>query len=120
MNGKNLRWLIVLLLVTLLPAMAIYWFNKNNTFRKSAAPRPMWPQGLSENGKDTSYLKLPLFTAMNADSQLISTALMDGNVSVVEVFFTECQSICPIMNKQMERVFSGLSQNKNVKIKTIC
>lgn len=116
MEGKSLKWLVVLLIVTLLPAIAIYWFNKNNTFRKSAAPRPIWPVGVSENGKDTTYFKIPIFSAINADSQIVTTEIMDGNISVIEVFFTECQSICPIMNKQMERVFKGLSRNKNLKI----
>ena len=116
MDKKSLKWILVLLLVTILPAIAIYWFNQNNTFRKSAAPRPLWPNGLKENGKDTAYFQVPEFSAVNADSQVISTTNMDGNISVVEVFFTECESICPIMNKQMERVFKGLSRNTNLRI----
>jgi protein SCO1/2 len=116
MEAKSLKWIAVLLIVTLLPAMAIYWFNKNNTFRKSAAPRPIWPIGMKENGKDTAFFQIPIFSAVNADSQIVTTEKMDGNVSVIEVFFTECESICPIMNKQMERVFSVLSRNKNLKI----
>jgi protein SCO1 len=115
MENKNLRWFFAMLFITVVPAAAIYWFNQNNTFEKSAAPKPWFPMGVSANG-DSIYHQVPIFQAMNADSHIISTANMDGNISVVEFFFTECPSICPIMNKQMSRVFSELAGNDRIRV----
>lgn len=115
MKNTSWKWLIALILITILPAAAIYWFSKNNNFGKSASPPKMWASGLSSTG-DTTYYQVPLMVAQNANGQEISTEGMNGNISVVEFFFTECQSICPIMNKQMARVFHDLGANKNLKI----
>jgi protein SCO1/2 len=78
----------------------------------------MWPIDVKENnGKmDTIYHQVPEFTATNANGVSISTKEMNGNVSVVEFFFAQCPSICPIMNQQMERVFTNLARNNNFRI----
>lgn len=116
MNKKNWLWVIVFIAVTAIPAAIIYYTKQKNNFRNSAAPRPMWPTGIDENGKDTLFFKLPEYTALNADSTLVSTTELDGKVTVIETFFSECQSICPIMNKNLTRVFESLGRNKQFQI----
>lgn len=109
------KWIVVMILVTVLPAALIYWFNENNRFSNSAAPPPMWPQGVNQSG-DTIYYQIPIVSANNADGQCISTSMTEGNISIFEFFFTECQSICPVMNRQMARVYRDLGRNKNLRI----
>ena len=46
----------------------------------------------------------------------ISDNDMRGKVAVVEYFFTTCKSICPIMNKQMQRVQAAYKGNNEVSI----
>lgn len=113
--NKNLKWILVLLIVTIVPAMLVYYFNKTNNFRKNAAPRPWFPMDVNAKG-DTTYHTVPVFEGMNANGKMVSTAEMDGHVSIVEFFFTECPSICPIMNKQMARVFSEMSNNEKIRV----
>jgi protein SCO1 len=115
-KNKSWLWLIAILLITVGTASLIYYGKLKNNFRNSAAPRPIWPLGVDSVSKDTLYFKLPDFTAMNADSTLVSTTEMDGKVTVVETFFSTCQSICPIMNHNLTRVFDGLSHNKQFQI----
>jgi protein SCO1/2 len=116
MKNKSLLWIIVFIAVTAVPAAIIYYTKLNNNFRNSAAPRPMWPKGIAENGKDTLFFKIPDYSAMNADSTVVSTIELDGKVTVIETFFSKCQSICPIMNKNLTRVFEQLGQNKQFQI----
>lgn len=112
---KSKLWILVFILVTLLPVFGYFYFKDSNDFKKTAAPEKKWPQGVDDKG-DSIYFKLPELAATNADGNIISTHEMDGNVSVVECFFVSCQSICPIMNKQMERVHKSLKHNDNFKI----
>lgn len=115
-KNKSWIWLVALLFITVGTASLIWFGKQKNNFRNSAAPRPIWPLGIDSSSHDTLYFKLPEFTAMNADSTLVSTKDMDGKVTVVETFFTTCQSICPIMNHQLSRVFADLSHNKQFQI----
>lgn len=116
MKKNNILRFIVLLAVTLLPVITFLYFKEHNNFSNSAAPKPIWPIGLAENGKDSTYYKIPDFEALNCDSTLISTKSMDGNISIVNLFFTQCPSICPIMNHQMDRVYKGLARNDKLKL----
>ena len=56
------------------------------------------------------------FEFRNQDSLLISNRTVKGKVYVAEYFFTTCGSICPKMNKQMQRVQKAYKGNKKVKI----
>lgn len=118
MNNKSVAKFIAFIIVALLPVVIFLYFKNRNNFENSASPKVMWPIDTKVvNGKsDTIYHKIPDFEATNANGTLISSKEMDGNVSVVEFFFAQCPSICPIMNQQMERVFTNLSRNNNFKI----
>jgi protein SCO1 len=115
-KNKSWKWLVAILLITVGTASIVYYGKLKNNFRNSAAPRPYWPMGVDSTTKDTLFFKLPDFVAMNADSTLVSTTGMDGKVTVVETFFSTCQSICPIMNRQLMRVNAGLSHNEQFQI----
>ncbi len=53
---------------------------------------------------DTLYHKVPEFSFMNQDSQMISHNVLNDKVSVVGFIFTSCPTICPVMTKQLVRV----------------
>lgn len=68
------------------------------------------------NGKtviDTLFHTIPAFEFLNQDGLKINQEVVKGKIHVVDYFFTTCQSICPIMSNQLERVYSA---NKNVMI----
>ena len=54
--------------------------------------------------RDTVFHRIPKFSFLNQDSTLITEQLVKGKVYVADYFFSTCQSICPIMSRQMERV----------------
>jgi protein SCO1 len=55
---------------------------------------------------DTVFYAIPKFSFTNQNGKLISHRDYTGKVSVVDFFFTECPSICPILSAQMSRLQS--------------
>lgn len=60
--------------------------------------------------------KIGEFEFLNQDGEKINDKILDGNITVVEYFFTTCQTICPKMTEQMARVHRKFKTNENVKI----
>lgn len=56
------------------------------------------------------------FSFLNQEGKQISLADVKGAVFVAEYFFTTCGTICPAMNKQMQRVQKAYLNNEQVKI----
>lgn len=56
------------------------------------------------------------FEFTNQEGKKISDKDVKGKVFVAEYFFTTCGTICPAMNKQMQRVQIEYSDEKNFKI----
>jgi protein SCO1 len=54
---------------------------------------------------DTIFHTIPAFSLINQNSETVDETVVKGKVYVVDYFFTTCQSICPIMSKQLDRVY---------------
>lgn len=53
---------------------------------------------------DTLYYPIPKFSFVNQDSVYITRENYEGHITLVDFFFTECPTICPIMSAQMARL----------------
>ena len=53
---------------------------------------------------DTIYHTVPDFHYISQDNEEISWADFEGDIVVVDFFFTTCPTICPLMSKQMTRL----------------
>ena len=56
------------------------------------------------------------FKLQNQDGKWTTRKEVEGKVFVAEYFFTTCQTICPVMTMEMERVAEKYKGNKDVKI----
>ena len=54
---------------------------------------------------DTIYHQVRDFSFINQDSQEVNNATFEGKAYVVDFFFISCPTICPMVNKQMLRVY---------------
>ncbi len=68
-----------------------------------------------ENG-DTLFKIVPVETFINQDGNTFSTAELKGNISVVQLFFTSCEGICPVISNHMAMVQKEFSGNSNVNL----
>lgn len=65
---------------------------------------------------DTVYQTIPAFSYLNQDSVRISDKDFDNKIYVADFFFTSCNSICPIMHRNMMEVYKKYKDNPDVKI----
>lgn len=53
------------------------------------------------------------FKLTNQDGKTITQDNVKGKIYVAEYFFTTCTNICPVMNKNMEKVYAKYKDNPN-------
>src|SRR5680860_535752 len=54
---------------------------------------------------DTIFHTIPEFSFTDQDSNNVTNETFEGKIYVADFFFTSCPSICPIMTKQMKRIY---------------
>lgn len=54
--------------------------------------------------EDTIYPKVPDFKYLNHDSVWIDSKNYQGQIKIVDFFFSSCRTICPPMTEQMKRL----------------
>jgi len=64
---------------------------------------------------DTIYQTIQPFSYFNQDSILVTEKDFDGKIYVADFFFTSCNSICPIMHRNMLEVYKKFKDNPKVK-----
>ncbi|WP_207533436.1 SCO family protein [Desertivirga arenae] len=63
---------------------------------------------------DTVYQTIPHFSFLNQDSVALTDKDFDGKIYVADFFFTSCPSICPVMHRNMLKVFEEFKGNEEV------
>lgn len=64
---------------------------------------------------DTIYQTISPFSYFNQDSILVTDKDFDGKIYVADFFFTSCNTICPIMHRNMLDVYKKFKDNPKVK-----
>lgn len=62
---------------------------------------------------------MPEFSFVNQDGEPFGSAQMMGKVSVVDFMFTRCQSACPIMAKEMGRLYKAFDGTDDLQFVSI-
>ena len=65
---------------------------------------------------DTIYQTIQPFSYFNQDSILVTEKDFDGKIYVADFFFTSCNTICPIMHRNMLDVYKKFKDNPKVKL----
>lgn len=81
--------------------------------KKAPGPLPILGNTEIING-DTLYHTVPDFSFIDQDSQVVDNATFAGKVYVVDFFFISCPTICPIVTKQMLRVYERFKDEGDV------
>lgn len=99
---------------------AAYFLITEN--KSSKAPDVLNPIDLNPETVDQDLLqvgqghKIGKFSFINQYKQVIGLKDVKGKVFVAEYFFTTCQTICPRMNDQMQRVQAAFKDESNFRI----
>ncbi|KAA6438585.1 SCO family protein [Dyadobacter flavalbus] len=65
---------------------------------------------------DTIYNTIPPFSFVNQEGDTVSEKLVEGKIYVTDFFFTTCPTICPVMKRQMIKVFNDIKGKPDVMI----
>src|SRR5580700_2026533 len=65
---------------------------------------------------DTVYKTIPQFRLINQDSSVVTNHDFDGKIYVADFFFTSCPDVCPIIQRNMLKVYQKYSNNSEVKL----
>ncbi|GGM82438.1 hypothetical protein GCM10010967_12630 [Dyadobacter beijingensis] len=65
---------------------------------------------------DTIYNKIPKFAFVNQYGDTITEKIVENKIYVTDFFFTTCPTICPVMKKQMVKVYEAYKGNPDVMI----
>ena len=71
------------------------------------------------NGKtvvDTIYQTIPPFRYLSQDSTIVTDKDFDGRIYIADFFFTSCNTICPLMHRNMLEVYKKFKTEERVKI----
>ena len=66
------------------------------------------------NGRDTVFHQIPDFDLVDQNGRAFKKKNLSGKIYVADYFFTTCQSICPIMKKQMGRIYKEFLSDSEV------
>lgn len=65
---------------------------------------------------DTVYNTIPDFAFINQEGDTVTQKNVAGKIYVTDFFFTSCPTICPVMKRQMIKVYDKIKDNPDVMI----
>lgn len=65
---------------------------------------------------DTIYNKIPPFAFVNQNGDTVTEKAVENKIYVTDFFFTTCPTICPVMKRQMVKVYQAYKGNPDVMI----
>ncbi len=82
----------------------------------TTADLPILGERYVDENQDTVYHQIAGFAFVNQLGDSVTNADLAGKIYVADFFFTSCPTICPIMKKEMLRVYGDFKGNPDFKI----
>ena len=82
----------------------------------SSGELPILGERYVDQNQDTVYHQIADFSFVNQLGDTVTNADVAGKIYVADFFFTSCPTICPIMKKEMLRVYEQYGNNPDFKI----
>ena len=109
-RGNN-YWLLLIFPVIF---FGLYFINRNE--QKPLRILPYFGQKNASKNGDTAFHIVKPFCFKNQYNEKVTEETVKGKIYVTDFFFTTCQSICPIMSSELERVYKTFCDNKDILI----
>jgi len=112
---------IIFLVVFCIVGISLFYFT--NSKKSQERTLPIYnPIDIDPEAVDPELLRIGRghtvgeFAFSNQNGKTITQKDLNNQVFVAEYFFTTCATICPIMNKEMQRVQEAFKKEKDFKI----
>lgn len=103
-------------LLLILPLVFVAWYFINKNEQKPIRTLPYFGKKNIVTKGDTTFHTVKPFCFVNQYNEKVTEETVKNKIYVADFFFTTCQSICPIMSTQLERVYKQFAKNKDVLI----
>lgn len=110
-NKGSYYWLLLLI-----PLVFVVWFFISKNEKEPLRTLPYFGKKREMSKGDTSYHTVKPFCFLNQYNEKVTEADLKNKIYVADFFFTTCQSICPIMSTELERVYKEFANNPSVMI----
>jgi protein SCO1 len=100
-------------LLLLVPAVFIAWYFYSKNEKEPIRRLPYFGRKNSVTRNDTSYHSVKPFFFIDQDGNKVTEETVKGKIYVADFFFTTCQSICPVMSTQLERVYKQFGKRND-------
>lgn len=126
-NTKQVGCIAALIIVVVFPILFFLYFDYRNKNRPTLettrclpiyGPKEPFPSK-TRKGKDfmdTAYFKVPDFSFLDQNGNTVTREIMKGKVTIVDFFFTSCQSICIDMTSNLHLVQEKFINDRDVLI----
>jgi protein SCO1/2 len=105
-----------LLLFLLIPLALAISCSAPSEKTSETAELPILGERYVDDNQDTVYHSIADFAFVNQVGDTIRKEDMAGKIYVADFFFTTCPTICPVMKKEMLRVFEQFKGEPNFRI----
>lgn len=112
---KRVSGALIVIAITILSSCGPTEIPKEE-FSMQGIPRLAKYYGEPDQNGDAVFHKVPAVELINQYGDTISTSMANGKISVVQLFFTSCEGICPVISGNMTAVQKAFAGNDNVKI----
>lgn len=107
----NYYWLLLFI-----PMAFVGWFVFNKNEQKPLRTLPYFGKKNTINESDTVFHTVKPFCFTNQYNEKVTEETVKGKIYVTDFFFTTCQSICPVMSTELERIYKQFSNRPDVLI----
>ena len=104
------------LLFLLLPVVLAISCSSPSEKTSETAELPILGERYVDDNQDTVYHSIADFAFVNQVGATIRKEDMAGKIYVADFFFTTCPTICPVMKKEMLRVYEQFKGDPNFRI----
>jgi len=104
------------LLFLLLPVALAISCSSPSEKTNETAELPILGERYVDDNQDTVYHSIADFAFVNQVGDTIRKEDMAGKIYVADFFFTTCPTICPVMKKEMLRVYEQFKGDPNFRI----
>ena len=104
------------LLFLLLPVVLAISCSSPSEKTSETAELPILGERYVDDNQDTVYHSIADFAFVNQVGDTIRKEDMAGKIYVADFFFTTCPTICPVMKKEMLRVYEQFKGEPNFRI----
>ncbi len=104
------------LLFLLLPVALAISCSSPSEKTSEVAELPILGERYVDDNQDTVYHSIADFAFVNQVGDTIRKEDMAGKIYVADFFFTTCPTICPVMKKEMLRVYEQFKGDPNFRI----